>query len=338
MLPHQPARHPRIGPGAAAGKPGRLTLAGRVHRRPHLLTRRARSLGGEITVGNGWHLELDVDPVEERPGDLPHVFLHLRRRALALAARVSPIAAGAGVEGGDEDELGREARRRFGAADRHRAILERLPEDLERPPVELGELVKKEDAVVGEADFARHRHGAAADEAGFADRMMRSAEGAGGKERLPRREEPERTVDPRRLDRFGRRERREDRRDPLGEHRLAAAWRAEHGDVVPSSRRHTERPLRRLLPADISEVDVVGGILVEPLPHPRRRRADLKLAGEKPHRFVEIGHRDDFDILDNGRFGSARRRHDHAAEIFLPRGRHRHRESAAGRPRRALER
>ena len=43
--------------------------------------------------------------------------------------------------------------------DRDDAVLERLPKRLERGPLELGQLVEKQDAVMGEARLARTRPG-----------------------------------------------------------------------------------------------------------------------------------------------------------------------------------
>ena len=49
---------------------------------------------------------------------------------------------------------------------------------------------------------------------------------------------------------------------PAGEHRLAAAWRADHEDVVAAGRRDLERTLHVLLAAHVGEVGrvaVLGG-------------------------------------------------------------------------------
>jgi hypothetical protein len=55
--------------------------------------------------------------------------------------------------------------------------LERFAESFEGLTVEFGELVEKENAVVGEGDLAGLRNGAAADECGGRAAVMRSAEG-----------------------------------------------------------------------------------------------------------------------------------------------------------------
>ena len=149
------------------------------------------------------HFDVNVDAVEQRAADLAHVPFDLRRRAVAGAARVAAIAAGARIQRGDEHEVGRKRRAVERAGDRHRAVFERLAQHFERLAVELGQLVEEEHAVVGERDLARRGRRAAADQAGVADRVMRRAERADGQQRLARLQAADRTVDARGFDRFG---------------------------------------------------------------------------------------------------------------------------------------
>ena len=230
---------------------------------------------------------MDVDPVEQRPGDLAHVFLHLRSRALTGPPRIATVATWAGIERRHEHEVGGEAGGGPRAADRDRAFLERLPHHLQRAPLKLREFVEKQHAVVRQRDFSGHRNRAAADEPGFGDRVVGGAKRPRGHQRLAGLHQAQRAVDPRGLDRLGCRKRRQDRGDPLGEHRLAATGRADHRDVVAAGSRHADRPLRRLLAADVGEVDVVGRKPVEPLVHAGRGGRNLEFAREEPHGFAE---------------------------------------------------
>ena len=68
-------------------------------------------------------------------------------------------------------------------------------------------------------------------------------------------------------------ERREDRGQPLGQHGLAGAGRADHEDVVAAGRGHFERALGGLLAAHIVEVDGEVLQLAEQLLRSRRGRA-----------------------------------------------------------------
>ena len=125
---------------------------------------------------------MQIDPIQQRAADPAEIFFHLHRVAFARPAGVAEVAARAGVHGGDEDEARREERRVDRPADRHLAFFEGLAEAFETAAVELGQLVKEEDAVVGETDLARRRRRSAADHAGVGDGVVRAAERAGGEE------------------------------------------------------------------------------------------------------------------------------------------------------------
>ena len=144
-----------------------------------------------------------------------------------------------------------------GPADGDLAVLERLAQHLEHVAAELGQLVEEEHAVVRQRHLAGPRDGAAADQAGVGDGVVRRAERPGRDERPVRARSAADRVDPRRLERLVERQRRQDGRQPLGEHRLARAGRADHQDVVAAGRGDLERALGVLLAVDLGEVDVV---------------------------------------------------------------------------------
>ena len=62
---------------------------------------------------------------------------------MAVTSRIVAIAAGTGVHGGDEDEVGRERRGAQRAGDRHAAVLHRLSQDFQRATIELGEFIQE---------------------------------------------------------------------------------------------------------------------------------------------------------------------------------------------------
>ena len=80
-----------------------------------------------------------------------------------------------GVHGSHQHEPGRIGKADGGTADRHLAIFQRLAQHLQHVLFKLRQLVEKQYAVVGEGDLARTWHGAAADEAGVGDRVVRVA-------------------------------------------------------------------------------------------------------------------------------------------------------------------
>ncbi len=186
-------------------------------------------------------------------------------------------------------------------------------------------------------DFAGRGRAAAADQAGVADRVVRRAKRPRGQQRLAGFQQAHRGVDARRFDRFAGDQRGQDRRHALGEHRLAGAGRAEHQQIVRAGGGDRDRPLGHLLAADVGEIDVVGGVLVEPLVEPRRRGLDVDLAGEEGDGLREAADGDDFDLFDDGGFGGAGGGHDEAAKAALLGGGDGHRERALGRPREAVE-
>ena len=169
---HMATIHTRVRPGRQPDKTVGLPLAGRQHLLAQLTAGGACAGGGEFAEGHGGHFEVDVDAIEEGPGNLPHVAFDLRGCALAFPAGIAAVAAGTGVEGSHEHEIGGKFRRRFRPADRHGAIRKRLPQHLKRPPVEFRQFVKEEHAVLGEANFSDHganRLGASALMQGLAD-------------------------------------------------------------------------------------------------------------------------------------------------------------------------
>ena len=197
---------------------------------------------------------MNVDAVQQRAGDLGDVALDHRRGAHALARLVVEVAAGAGVHGRRQHEARRKTERHGGARDGDRVIFQRLAHDLEHVARKLRQLVEKQQAVVGQRNLAGTRHDAAADQARVGDGVVRRAEG-------PLRHQAGRGVqhagDGVNLGGFQsllEGQRRQDRGQPLGQHGLARAGRADHENVVAAGRGHFQRALGRLLAAHIAEI------------------------------------------------------------------------------------
>ena len=188
----------RSGRGGRGGRPGARGRRRRA-RGPRPRTgpaRRAARSGGRAPDGDE-----HVDAVQQRAGEPPVV---AREVAGAAGAVVAAEPARARVRGRDEHEAGRERHHLLAAHDRHVAVLERLAQRLQRRPRELRQLVEEQDAVVGERRLARRRMGAAADEAGRRDRVVRRAERALRREPAAVVQAADR-VDPGDLDRLARR-------------------------------------------------------------------------------------------------------------------------------------
>ena len=248
-------------------RPARETLplhrARPVHPLPHRLARLAPALVRQRAVLHGRHLQMDVDAVEQGTRHTGEVALDAERSADAVVLRIAEVAAGTGIHRRGEHEARRIAQAHRGARDRHDAVLHRLAQHLEHVLAELGKLVQEQHAAVREAHLARPRIGAAADQAGVRDGVMRCPEGAPGDERLAQGQDARDRVDLRRFERLVETHLGQDRGEAAGEHRLPGSGRPNHQQIVPARRGDLERPLRVRLPLHVAEIDVVPCALRE---------------------------------------------------------------------------
>ena len=138
-------------------RPGRARhvqpLARRSHAMPHRIGGLARR-SGQLDRARPRHRDDEVEAVEERARQLVPERGQSLRRALAVGRRIAAGAARTEVHRRDELEARREHRPPADARDADDAVLERLPQRLERGPLELGELVEDEHAAMSEADLA----------------------------------------------------------------------------------------------------------------------------------------------------------------------------------------
>ena len=151
---------------------GQLPLTGGVDPFAYRSGGFTRRLAHQVVEGDSGDLDVEIDPVEEGAGDAGAVALDRQRGAGALVARVVQVAAGAGIHGGDEHELSRIGEGDGGSGDGDGVVFERLAQRFDDVLAEFGEFVEKEDAVVGEGDFAGPGVGAAADESGIGDSVL----------------------------------------------------------------------------------------------------------------------------------------------------------------------
>ena len=125
-------------------------------------------------------------------------------------------------------------------------------------PPELGKLVQKKDAVMGQADFARPGDDPAADQPGVRDRMMGRPERPPHDRALSPRI-PGRAVDLGHLDDLLEGHVGEDRGQPPGEHGFSRPGRPDEKNVVPPGRGHLEGPLDMMLAFDLPEIRIGRG-------------------------------------------------------------------------------
>ena len=336
----------RISPEHLAGQP-------RVHRRSGLREaeglavareddpfadvgrRLLRAVVAQYVRWQPWHFDSDVDAVEQRPGDARRIPLALRRCAPARAPRVAEVAARAGVHRTDQRDARREFHRRRRARDAHPALFERLPEDLQRPALELGHLVEKEDAGMGQAQLARPRMRAATNQRHVRNRVVRRPERPLRDEPRPAGKEPGHGMDGGHLERLGRGERGQDSRQGSRHHRLARSRRPGEQHMVAARRRHLERAPRQQLPADVREVSPhAAGLRHDGVP--ARVTARLVSLRQSVHGLDQRGDRPHRQPRDDSRLRGIRRGHNRGADAGAGRG-HRHGKHAAGGTHGAVE-
>jgi hypothetical protein len=195
---------------------------------------------------------------------------------------------------------------RWFARDYGLAGLQRLAQGIEHARLELGQLIEKQHAEMRKAHLAGTRAGAAADQRRHARRMMRRAEGSLGGELAAHQLARER-VHHRDLEHLLGRERRQDRGEPCGEHRLAGARRPDHQKIVAARGRHLENALGAFLALDVAQVGERYGIAIDIGLGPRQRLQALEVIDERQ----QVRGGQDVDVLAGpGGFRAARGRTD----------------------------
>src|SRR5579875_3264258 len=134
--------------------------------------------GKQLLFGEAGHLHMEVNAVEQGAGDSFKVLLHAAGLAGALAKDVAEIAAGAGVHGGNEGEIGGIGVGGVDTGYLHNAIFERLTQHLQGISCKLRQLVEEKNPMVCEAYFAWAGDGAASHKGRGRDRMVRRTKGA----------------------------------------------------------------------------------------------------------------------------------------------------------------
>ncbi len=137
--------------------------------------------------------------------------------------------------------------------------------DFEHIALKFGELVEEKHTVVAEGNFAGAGNGAAADEAGVADGVVRGTIRARADEAAGVVEDAGDTVDARGFDGFVEGHGRKNGGNALGEHGFSGARRADEQNVVRAGAGDFKSALGGLLTSNIAQIDGVGTGLAEHL-------------------------------------------------------------------------
>jgi len=272
VLLDQPGRHVGVGVDAGFAEPVPLNLPGRDDPRPHLFGAVARFRPRHIPERHRRHLDLDVDPVQQRPGDAGTVGTDLVGGAGADPLGIAQEAAGAGVHGRHQHEPGRVGQGGGRSGDGDLAFFQGLPQHLQGGAAELRQLVQKEHPVVGQAHLPGPGNSAAADEPRVRDGVVRRSEGTPGHQGLAGFQAPHDAVDLGGLQGLFEAPRRQHRAQAPGQHGLAGPGRTQHQDVVAAGGGDEQGPFHRLLAPDVPEILVIGR-------GPRHQRRRLRNEG-----------------------------------------------------------
>ena len=263
-----------------------------------------------------WHFYVQINAVEQRPGNAAEVVLNFARAAAAFGGH---LAVGRGVHCGDEHELRRERHRARRAADGDVAVLERLTHGFQNAAAEFGQFVQKQNAVMGQRNFAGRGVDVAAEQSCIACRVMRRAEGALRDERLLGLEQSGDAMDAGGLERFIQSKRRQDGAEPLGDHTFARARRADENQIVPARGSDFQRTLHGFLPLHFGEVVLAIGLMFKQRFCVHIRGRDGRGAGDEACRLAQIFHGDDLQAFNDRCLGRVIRRHQQTASPFRAR-------------------
>ena len=192
---------------------------------------RARSLAEHAR-----HFDMQVDAVEQRPGNARLVIGAAFGRARTGLRRIAEITAAAGVHRRHQLKARRIAHMGVGARHHRFAGLDRLAQTVQHAALEFRQLVQEQHAQMRQRDFARLHFQPAADQRRHRGGMMRIAErplaadGAVGQFARQRTHHGN-------LQRLARIQRRQQAGQALRQHRLARAGRADHQKIMSARRR-----------------------------------------------------------------------------------------------------
>ena len=261
-----------------------------------------RSLAGDVAVFDGRHFDMQIDTIEQRPGNALTISLHLDWAATAFAFEIAEVAARTWIHRCDQHELGRERDAASRARHCHFPVLKRLAHYLQCRSFKLGQLIEKKDAVVSEADFAGIWKRAATEQANIADRMMRIAKRSCGDEGFFGIEQPSDAMNLGRINGFIERERRNNSRNAFGQHRFARPRRTNHQDVVTSGNRDFDGPFNVALALHVAEIEVVSLMVGEEFRQISARREEGNFAAQKGERLSQVLHAVDVDLIHHRGF------------------------------------
>ena len=276
---------------------------------------------------------MEVDPVQQRTGDLLDVLLHFFVRAGAFPGGMATPATLAGIHGAHQLELGGEPQGAACPCHGDDTILQGLTEGFQHVPVKFRQLVQKQHAVVGQRDLAGPHQRSTAGQRGGGGGVVRGAEGPLGQQRVAGVRQPRYGPDAGSLQRFGTAQLRQNRGQPLGQHRLARSGGADQQKIMSACRGDLQCTLYMFLSHHVLQVRQAGFLRLR---YPDRGRGEERLVFQMGHQCAHVRNAVDGQSLRQRRFGGVVRRNVQRSDTCFTGGQ-RHGQYAADAPQSAGE-
>ena len=236
------------------------------------------------------HFHVQINAVKQRPGNPAEIILDFARRRSRLPGHFSVRRR---VHRRHQHELRGKGHRPGSARNGHPPFFQRLAHGFQNAALELRQFVQKQNAVVGERDFTGSRIDVAPQQTRVAGGMMGRAKRTPRHQCLARRQQTDNAVNFGRLERLIQSERRQNRRQPFGEHGFAGPGRANQQYVMSAGCGNFQCALHVFLAFDLGEIQVVIQWLIENSGDVHLRRRDSDFAGEETGSLTQVLDRDD---------------------------------------------
>ena len=297
-----------------------LNRTGTHHPLPNGGTRFAWSRIRQFVERHRHDFHLQIDTIEQRPRNTTEILPNLPRSTCTLFSRMVVIATRARIHGCDKHESGRIVHMVLGSRNRDMPIFQWLTHHLQHLSAEFRKLIEKQHTVMSQRDLTRHRIAAATYERYRRYRVMRRTKRSLRHQLGSALKPPCHRMDLRRLKSLMQSQRRQNRREPLGHHRLARPGRPHKQYVMTSGTCHFKRPLHKLLSLDLGKIEIK---IIAPaakfgtgIKNNRLQRSPVSI--EKLHNLTQALHTIHFEIVHNSSLSSIGHRKNHPLETLLP--------------------
>src|SRR5574344_1415834 len=223
---------------------------------PNDSTALPRLLFSQFLERHRHYLNLNIDTVEQRTGNLAQIALHCPWRTSTSPRGMVVIATRARIHGSHQHEAGRITNRHFRTGNGDGTVFQRLAENLQHLPTEFRQLIEKQHSIVRQRNLARLGVGASANQRHIRNGMVRRTERAlRHQRRFPSYQSRHRMY-------FGgfkrltQRQRRQYGRYSFCQHRFSGTRRANHYNIMTTSGSHLKGAFNAFLTPHIRKIGI----------------------------------------------------------------------------------